>query len=113
MRKKKKSSKLFVTFLFILSLLYFVLYYIYVTYIDVKIESKYEIQRTESKNYLQTVEEVTENSQTIADMIETVSSSVVGISKLKNKNIRNNLSYFGHSFCNCRFVLLPHAISLF
>lgn len=94
MRKKKKSSKLFVTFLFILSLLYFVLYYIYVTYIDVKIESKYEIQRTESTNYLQTVEEVTENSQNIADMIETVSSSVVGISKLRN----NSSSIFSNNF---------------
>ena len=94
MRKKKKSSKLFVAFLFILSLLYFGLYYIYVTYIDVKIESEYEIQKTESTNYLQTVEEVTENSQTIADMIETVSSSVVGISKLRN----NSSSIFSNNF---------------
>lgn len=94
MRKKKKSSKLFVTFLFILSLLYFGLYYIYVTYIDVKVESEYEIQRTESTNYLQTVEEATENSQTIADMIETVSSSVVGISKLRN----NSSSIFSDNF---------------
>ena len=94
MRKKKKSSKLFVAFLFILSLLYFGLYYIYVTYIDVKIESEYKIQRTESTNYLQTVEEVTENSQTIVDMIETVSSSVVGISKLRN----NSSSIFSNNF---------------
>lgn len=94
MKKTKKSSKLFVIFIFILSLLYFGLYYIYVTYIDVKIEAEYEIQRTESTNYLQTVEEATEKSQTIADMIETVSSSVVGISKLRN----NSSSIFSNSF---------------
>ena len=94
MRKKKKNSKLFVVFLFILSLLYFGLYYIYVTYIDVKIEAEYEIQRTESTNYLQTVEEATEKNQTIADMIETVSSSVVGISKLRN----NSSSIFSNNF---------------
>lgn len=94
MRKKKKSSRLFVAFLFILSLLYFGLYYIYVTYIDIKIESEYKIQTTESTNYLQTVEEATEDSQTIADMIETVSSSVVGISKLRN----NSSSIFSTNF---------------
>ena len=90
----KKTSKIFILFLLLLSLLYFGLYYIYVTYIDVKIESDYEIKRTESTNYLQTVEEVTKNSETIADMIETVSSSVVGISKLRN----NSSSIFSNNF---------------
>lgn len=94
MKKTRKSSKVFILFLFTLSLLYFGLYYIYVTYIDVKIEAEYEIQRTESTNYLQTVEEVTGNSQTIADMIETVSSSVVGISKLRD----NSSSIFSNNF---------------
>ena len=31
---------------------------------------------------------------------------------LESKNIRNNLSCFGHSFCNCRIVLFPYAVSL-
>ena len=31
---------------------------------------------------------------------------------LKTQNIRNNFSCFRHSFCNCRFILQPHAISL-
>ena len=77
-----------------MSLLYFALYYIYITYIDVKIESNYEIQRTQSTEYKQTVEEALQESQTIADMIETVSSSVVGISKLKN----NSSSIFSNNF---------------
>lgn len=94
MKKVQKSSKLFVIFLFILSLLYFALYYIYVTYIDVKIESEYEIQRTQSTEYKQTVEETLKESKTVADMIETVSTSVVGISKLKN----NSSSIFSNNF---------------
>lgn len=94
MKKTKKSSKLFVLFLFVLSLLYFALYYIYVTYIDVKIESEYEIQRTQSTKQEQTVEEALQESQSVADMIETVSTSVVGISKLKN----NSSSIFSNNF---------------
>ena len=94
MKKTKKSSRLFVLFLFVLSLLYFALYYIYVTYIDVKIESEYEIQRTQSTKQEQTVEEALQESQTVADMIETVSTSVVGISKLKN----NSSSIFSNNF---------------
>lgn len=94
MKKTKKSSKLFIIFLFILSLLYFALYYIYVTYINVKIKSEYKIQRTQSTEYEQTVEEELKESQTVADMIETVSSSVVGISKLKN----NSSSIFSNNF---------------
>ena len=94
MKKNKKSSNLFIIFLFILSLLYFSLYYVYVTYIDVKIDSNYQIERTQSTKHEQTVEEASIKSRTIADMIETVSSSVVGISKLKN----NSSSIFSNNY---------------
>lgn len=85
-KKIKKSNRLFILFFLSLFLLYFGLYYIYVTFIDVPISPNYDLERLQSTDYLQTVEEASEKSMVIADIIEQVSSSVVGISKLKNNS---------------------------
>ena len=56
----------------------------YITYTKIDIDTNYEITRLQSTNMSQTVENVSQKSTTIADMIEEVTQSVVGISKLKN-----------------------------
>lgn len=60
-----------------------VIYYFYSMYSQINIEPEYEIKRTESTIPLQTVENTYQESQTIADMLENVSKSVVGISRIK------------------------------
>lgn len=46
--------------------------------------NNYKTTRLESTNYSENVEKVEEKSQSLADVIENVTKSVVGISKLKN-----------------------------
>lgn len=58
-------------------------YYFYTTYMEIDITPEYEIKRTESTVYAETVESIELKSQTIADVLEKVSQSVVGISKIK------------------------------
>ena len=50
-------------------------YYIYTTYINIDITSEYEAKRVESTVPAQTVENSTQESQTVADMLEKVSQS--------------------------------------
>ena len=78
--------KKFFTILLILFILAGASYYIYSTYKKIDITPEYEIKRTESTVPLQTVENVTQESQSVADMLENVSQSVVGISKIKTKS---------------------------
>lgn len=78
--------KKFFTILLILFILAGVSYYIYSTYKKIDITPEYEIKRTESTIPLQTVENVTQESQSVSDMLEKVSQSVVGISKIKAKS---------------------------
>ncbi len=78
--------KKFFTILLILFILAGVSYYIYSTYKKIDITPEYEIKRTESTIPLQTVENVTQESQSVSDMLERVSQSVVGISKIKAKS---------------------------
>lgn len=78
--------KKFFTILLILFILAGVSYYIYSTYKKIDITPEYEIKRTESTIPLQTVENVTQESQSVSDMLEKVSQSVVGISKIKTKS---------------------------
>lgn len=78
--------KKFFTILLILFILAGVSYYIYSTYKKIDITPEYEIKRTESTIPLQAVENVTQESQSVADMLEKVSQSVVGISKIKTKS---------------------------
>ena len=61
-------------------------YYIYATYININITPEYKTQRIESTVTAQTVENSTQESLTVADMLEKVSESVVGISKIKTKS---------------------------
>lgn len=59
-------------------------FYVYVTYKNIEIESpNYEVTKVQSTIKEQTVEEVEENSQKVADIIENSIESIVGISKLK------------------------------
>ena len=59
-------------------------YYFYTTYMEIDITPEYEISRVESTIPLQTVENVERESQTVADVLEKVSQSVVGISRIKS-----------------------------
>lgn len=71
-------------------------YYFYTTYMKIDITPEYEIKRTESTVQVQTVENIEQESQTIADILENVSQSVVGISKIKthsNSIFSSNGSY--------------------
>lgn len=59
-------------------------YYLYNMYKNIEIKNYYSAERLRvSTNEEQTVENVTENSKTVADVIEEVTQSVCGISKLK------------------------------
>ena len=63
--------------------------------IDISNNSNYQATRLQlSTDYLQTVENVTQNSETVADMLEKATESVAGISKLTNAggSILNNVS---------------------
>ena len=59
-------------------------YYIYNTYSKIDIAGEYEIARTESTIPIETVENIEQQSQNIADVLEEVSQSVVGISRIKS-----------------------------
>lgn len=78
----KKFKHIFIIFI-IISFLVGISYYIYNTYNKIDITPEYEIKRTESTIPLQTVDNITQESQTVADMLEKVSQSVVGISRIK------------------------------
>lgn len=58
-------------------------YYFFTTYKKIDVTPEYEIKRAESTVPLQTVENVTAENITVADMLEKVSQSVVGISRIK------------------------------
>lgn len=81
--KKKEGTKIFIIMTMVI-ILWFFGFYLYNTYTNIEIKTNYETTRLQSTNNMQTVEMEQEKSQTIADMIENVSDSVVGISKLKN-----------------------------
>lgn len=78
----KKFINFFI-FILIACILFGIGYYFYTTYNKIDITPEYEIKRTESTVPLQTVDNATQESQTIADMLEKASQSVVGISRIK------------------------------
>lgn len=86
MRNKKKrhvikTLKVTAIILFI----FYGIFYLYKTYVNIEIDDKYTSQRTQlSTNIEQNVEKETEKSKSTADMIEEVTKSVCGISKLSN-----------------------------
>ena len=69
----------FFIFVLIICILIGVAYYFYTTYIKIDITPEYEIKRTESTIQAPSVEALEEESNTIADVLENVSQSVVGI----------------------------------
>lgn len=75
----KKSLKIFI----ILSILWVFAFYLYNTYQKIEISDNYVATRTQSTLKEQTVENVQDNSQKIADVLEETTQKVVGISKLK------------------------------
>lgn len=83
-KKKSKFTKTF-EFLFLITILAGIFYYLYYTYQNISIEpSNYETKKVQSTVNEQTVENVEENSKTVGDTIENMMSSIVGISKLKD-----------------------------
>lgn len=79
----KKIRNFSLTVLIICALIGFA-YFLYNTYLDIDITPEYEIKRTESTIQAETVENIKQESKTIADVLEKVSQSVVGISRIKS-----------------------------
>ena len=79
-----KKIRNFSIFTLIICALVGLAYYFYTTYMEIDITPHYEISRTESTHPLETVENVEQQSQTVADVLEEVSQSVVGISRIKS-----------------------------
>ena len=91
-----KKIRNFLIFVLIICGLIVIAYYIYSTYMQIDITPEYEIRRTESTVQAQTVENIEQESKTIADVLEKVSQSVVGISRIKshsNSIFSSNGSY--------------------
>ena len=85
MRKSNKNLKKVVLTSITLILILIIGIYLYNTYANIEINNdKYETEKIQSTVDAETVENVTENSRTVADVFEEITESVVGISKLKN-----------------------------
>ena len=97
MKKKKKNnvkSKAVICILTII-IIVFSIYNLYIMYSNIEITNNYEAERTAfSTDYEETVENATQKSETVEDMLEKVTKSVVGISRLTNAggSILNNVS---------------------
>ena len=85
-KKTKKSLIKTLAVMIILALIIFLGYQIYKMYENIEITTEdYTAKKVKlSTNYEQTVEETQEKSQSVADVIEKVTKSVCGISKLSN-----------------------------
>ena len=79
-----KKFRNFSIIILIICTLIGVSYFVYTTYKKIEITPEYEITRTESTTYVETVENLEQESKTIADVLENVSQSVVGISRIKS-----------------------------
>lgn len=84
MKKNKKNlGKVLIVSILLMSL-WILGFYLYITYNNIEINNNnYKVTRLQSTTEAQTVEEIKENSKTIADIIEETNRKVVGISKLK------------------------------
>lgn len=82
--QKKKNNKIFIiTFLLIIA--WIAAFLLLNTYSRAQTNtSNYQTTRLESTNYSENVENIEEKNKKISDVIENVTKSVVGISKLKN-----------------------------
>jgi S1-C subfamily serine protease len=81
--KKNKIKSFLLRIIGIVLLIWFA-YYLYAEYKKIDITPEYEINSTDSTINVQTVDSVLENSESISDMLEKVSQSVVGISRIKS-----------------------------
>lgn len=83
MKRRKSGKKIFIIAIILMILWAFGIY-LYITYTNIEINTNYETTRLQSTNFEQNVENAQQESKSVADMIENVTQSVVGISKLKN-----------------------------
>lgn len=81
-RRNHRRRVIIITILFML--IWGIGVYLYDTYKDIDIQTNYNTTKLESTNIEQTVENIEEKSTTVADMLQNVTKSVVGISKLKS-----------------------------
>ncbi len=81
--KKNKVKKILIIISILSILLAFILYLI-IMYRNIEVTPNYQISRVQSTDISQTVEKAEKNSTSVADVIETTTKSIVGISKLKN-----------------------------
>ena len=83
-KRMSKKKKIIITFIIMLFIWIFG-FYLYVTYQNIDInQNSYTASKVQSTINEQTVENVEENSKTVADIIEEETEKIVGISKLKN-----------------------------
>ncbi len=93
-RRRSTLRKVFTIILFII-LIGLIGYNLYLMYKNIDISTNYEAERISSvETFEEKVEETNEESKTIEDMLEEVTKSVVGISRLTNAggSILNNIS---------------------
>lgn len=92
-RRKSKLKKV-ISLLILLIFIFLVSIYLYNTYKNIDINNfNYEAEKVQSTVNEQTVESEIKNSETVADVLENIMESVVGISKLKD----NGSSIFSSS----------------
>ena len=81
----KDNRKKTIIILTILIIIWAISFYSYITYNKIDVEdTKYEAEKTISTEYEQKVENVEKESKNVADTIEEINESLVGITKLKN-----------------------------
>ena len=82
---KRRDNKKVIIISILLIILWVIGWYMFNTYNNKEIkQGNYNTTRLESTNYSENVENIEKKSQSLADVIENVTKSVVGISKLKN-----------------------------
>ncbi|MBR0350705.1 MAG: trypsin-like peptidase domain-containing protein [Clostridia bacterium] len=82
---KRKTNKKIIIITIIFMFLWVIGVYMYKTYNNIKITpGNYQTEKIQSTVYAENVEKTEEKSQNLADVIDDVTKSVVGISKLKN-----------------------------
>ena len=94
MEKKKKSKKNIAFGFFIIILVGISIYNIWLMYQNIEISNEYEGVRTSlSTDYANNVENHTDNKVSTVDMLENITQSVVGVSKLSSTggSILNNV----------------------
>lgn len=82
---KRRDNKKVVIVAIVMIIIWFISWYMFNTYSNTQIKQQnYTTTKLESTNYSENVENIEEKSKSLADIIENVTQSVVGISKLKS-----------------------------